>query len=109
MEAAGIDVALMVFWGAPSEHDIQARFYWSFEGLKPLVTAREELLREGRRPPAIGLFYDTSTLANNSWDEHIDLTTDYGRRWFYATVRDFYSCIPARHWAMIGDRPVALL
>ncbi len=109
MEAAGIDVALMVFWGAPSEQKPGSKFYWSYEGLKPLVEARAQLLREGRHPPAIGLMYDTSTLANNSWDEHIDLTTDYGRRWFYATVRDFFSCIPARHWAMIDNKPIVLM
>jgi hypothetical protein len=109
MEAAGIDVALMVFWGAPSEHEPGSAHYWSYDGLKPLVEARAQLLREGRHPPAIGLFYDTSTLANNSWGKHIDLTTDYGRRWFYATVRDFYSCIPARDWAMIDDRPIVLM
>jgi hypothetical protein len=109
MEEAGIDVALPVFWGAPSEHQPGARLYWSLEGLQPMVAAREELLREGRHPPGLGLFYDTSTLANNSWDEHIDLTTDYGRQWFYATVRDFFSCIPARHWAMMDGRPIVLL
>ena len=90
MEEAGLDVALPVFRGAPSEHQPGAGLYWSFEGLKPMVQAREELVREGRHPPAIGLFYDTSTLDNNSWNEHVDLITDYGRRWFYATVRDFF-------------------
>lgn len=109
METAGIDVALMVFWGAPSEHQPGSEFYWSYDGLKPLVQARDELRREGRHPPRIGLFYDTSTLANNTWGEHIDLTTDYGRRWFYATVRDFFSCVPARDWAMIDDKPIVLL
>jgi hypothetical protein len=109
MEAAGIDVALMVFWGAPSEHDPSANLYWSYDGLKPLVEARDELLREGRHPPAIGLFYDTSTLQYNSWHEHIDLTTDHGRQWFYATVRDFFSCVPARHWAMMDGKPIILL
>lgn len=109
METAGIDVALMVFWGAPSEHQPDSRFYWSYDGLGPLVTARDELIKEGHHPPAIGLFYDTSTLENNSWGQHVDLTTDYGRAWFYATVRDFYSCIPARHWAMMDDKPIVLL
>jgi hypothetical protein len=109
MEEAGIDVVLPVFWGAPSEHNPGAMLYWSFEGLKPMVGARATLLREGRHPPAIGLFYDTSTLANNSWGEHIDLTTDYGRQWFYGTVRDFFSCIPAQHWAMIDGKPIMLL
>jgi len=109
MEAAGIDVALMVFWGAPSEHDPKAGLHWSYAGLPPLAQAREELLKEGKNPPRIGLFYDTSTLQYNQWHYHADLTTDYGKRWFYATVRDFFSCIPPRHWAMIDGKPIVLL
>ena len=61
MEDAGIDIALMVFWGAPSERDPKSSLYWSYAGLGPLVEAREQLLKEGRNPPRIGLFYDTST------------------------------------------------
>lgn len=109
MEVAGIDVMLMVFWGAPSEHDPQARLHWSYAGLSPLVKARDTLVREGKSPPSIGLFYDTSTLRHNEWGYHADLTTDYGCRWFYATVRDFFSCIPPRHWAMIDGKPIVLL
>jgi len=106
---AGIDLALMVFWGGPSEHDPKSALHWSFAGLPPLVQARDELVREGRKPPRLGLFYDTSTLQHNEWHEHIDLTTEYGKMWFYATVRDFFSCIPPRHWAMMDGRPMALL
>jgi hypothetical protein len=109
METAGIDVVLPVFWGAPSEQNPKAHLHWSYEGLPPLVQAREELLRAGKRPPRLGLFYDTSTLQHNAWREHLDLTTDRGRKWFYATVRDFFSVIPAKHWAMIDDRPIVLL
>lgn len=113
MMAAGIDVALPVFWGGPSEHEANAHNHWSFAGLRPLVKAREELLRSarrgGREPPRIGLFYDTSTLQFNAWGTHVDLATDYGRRWFYATVRDFFSMIPPAHWAMIDGRPIVLL
>lgn len=109
MEAAGIDVALPVFWGSPAEHDPQTGLHWSFAGLPPLVRAREELLRQGRRPPALGLFYDTSTLRHNHWGYHADLTTDYGKRFFYGTVRDFFSCIPPGHWALIEGRPIVLL
>ena len=83
--------------------------HWSYAGLNPLVQAREELLREGKTPPRIGLFYDTSTLRHNSWGEHIDLTTEFGRRWFYATVRDFFSMVPPKHWAMIEGHPIVLL
>lgn len=109
MMAAGIDVVLPVFWGAPSDHDEKAGLHWSFAGLPPLTRARAELLKEGKRPPWIGLFYDTSTLQWNVWGQHLDLTTDLGRRWFYATIRDFFSLIPARHWAMIDQKPIILL
>ncbi|MCX8091242.1 MAG: DUF5010 domain-containing protein [Verrucomicrobiae bacterium] len=109
MEAAGIDVVLPVFWGSPAEHATNSRLHWSFAGLPPLVQAREELLRQGRQPPRIGLFYDTSTLRWNSWGYHADLTTDYGKRFFYATIRDFFSCIPPQHWAMMDGKPIVLL
>ncbi|MCL5097548.1 MAG: DUF5010 domain-containing protein [Candidatus Omnitrophica bacterium] len=109
MIEAGIDFLLPVFWGAPSERDPNSRQHWSYAGLKPLVQAREALLEEGKRPPRIGLFYDTSTLQFNSWNLHIDLTRDYGKRWFYATIRDFFSSIPPRHWAMIDGHPLVVL
>ena len=109
MEAAGIDFALMVFWGSPAEHERGTTLHWSFAGLKPLVEAREALLREGRKPPRLGLFYDTSTLQWNHWGYHADLTTDYGKRFFYGTVRDFFSCIPPKHWAMIDGKSIVLL
>lgn len=109
MEDAGIDVALMVFWGSPAEHATNTALHWSFAGLPPLIQARDELLRAGRKPPRIGLFYDTSTLQYNHWHYHADLTTDFGRKFFYGTVRDFYSCIPPKHWAMIEDKPIVLL
>jgi len=109
MEAAGIDMALMVFWGSPAEHPTNTDLHWSFAGLPPLVQAREELLRAGHRPPHLGLFYDTSTLQHNHWHYHADLTTDFGKQFFYGTVRDFYSCVPPRHWAMIDGQPVVLL
>jgi len=109
MSAAGIDVAFPVFWGAPSEQNGKASLHWSYEGLPPLVQAREELLRAGKVAPRLGLFYDTSTLQHNGWHEHIDLTTERGREWFYATVRDFFSIIPPKHWAMLDDRPMLLL
>jgi hypothetical protein len=109
MSAAGIDVVLPVFWGAPSEQDSSADLHWSYTGLAPLVEAREQLEHEGLSPPRIGLFYDTSTLQYNAWNSHADLTTDFGRKWFYYTIRDFFSMIPPKHWAMIDGRPIVLL
>ena len=104
--AAGIDVVLPVYWGAPSERDPMADLHWSFEGLGPLVQALDELVAEGKRPPRVGLFYDTSTLQNNAAQYHADLTTERGRRWFYESIRDFFSLIPPRHWAQIDGKPV---
>jgi hypothetical protein len=109
MEAAGIDVALMVYWGSPAEHATNTVLHWSFAGLPPLVQAREELLRAGKNPPRLGLFYDTSTLQHNHWHYHADLTTDFGKRFFAGTVRDFFSCVPPKHWAMIDGKPIVLL
>jgi hypothetical protein len=109
MIAAGIDVVLPVFWGAPSEQSAKAGLHWSYVGIPKLVEARENLLRAGKNPPRIGLFYDTSTLQYNQWGQHVDLTTEYGRQWFYATVRDFFSMVPPKHWAMIDAKPIVLL
>lgn len=112
MMDAGIDVVMPVYWGEPSQRVPDrpvAEQPWSFSGLPPLVAAREALVAEGRQPPWIGMFYDTSTLQFNQAGEPQDLTTDRGRRWFYESVRDFFSLIPARHWAMIEGRPVVFL
>lgn len=109
---AGIDVLLPVYWGEPSQRrpgqPILAQ-PWSYAGIPPLVDARSALLAEGKKPPAIGMFYDTSTLEYNAAGRKIDLTTPYGRQWFYESVRDFFSLVPARHWAMIDGGPIIFL
>jgi len=112
MVAAGIDVVLPVYWGEPSERllgkPVSAQ-PWSFAGINPLIQAREELLSEGVRPPFIGLFYDTSTLQFNVAKKRIDLTTSYGSRWFYESIRDYFSLVPPKHWAMINQQPIIFL
>lgn len=112
MIAAGIDVLLPVYWGEPSQRipgQPVANQPWSFSGLPPLVAARETLLAEGAQPPGIGMFYDTSTLQYNAAGQRVDLTTAAGRRWFYESIRDFFSLIPAKHWAIIEGRPIIFL
>lgn len=104
MIAAGIDVAMPVYWGTPLGHE-----NWSDLGLPKLVAARERLLAEGKRPPAIGLFYDTSTLQFSNGGYHIDLTTPAGRLWFYGTIRNFFSQIPPKHRAAIDGKPLVFL
>lgn len=112
MTDAGIDVLLPVYWGEPSQRlpgQPVAHQPWSFAGIPPLVAARDALLQEGRNPPKIGLFYDTSTLLYNAAGRQVDLTTAAGREWFYETVRDFFSLVPPRHWAMIDGKPIVFL
>jgi hypothetical protein len=106
---AGIDFLMPVYWGVPGKRD-----GWSFVGLLPLVEAHTTLEKEGLRPPAIGLFYDTSILQWNGSNTdgsnyHVDLTTEFGRQWFYAAIRDFFSLIPSAKWARIDGRPIIFL
>jgi hypothetical protein len=106
MVEAGIDFLMPVFWGVPGKYD-----GWSFVGLPPLVEAHDALLKEGRKPPAIGLFYDTSILLWNGFNKdgtsyHVDLTTDFGKDWFYTVIRDFFSLIPPLKWARVDGRPI---
>ncbi|MEX2286975.1 MAG: DUF5010 domain-containing protein [Planctomycetaceae bacterium] len=104
MTAAGIDVAMPVYWGAPDGSE-----GWSDAGLPKLIAARKQLLAAGKSPPAIGLFYDTSTLQYNRSGHHVDLTTPAGQRWFYGTIRNFFSLIPAEHRAYVDGKPIVFL
>lgn len=109
MVEAGIDICLPVYWGAPSELAERGNEHWSYAGLRKLVEAREGLLAEGKQPPGIGLFYDTTTLQYNAWNRHVDLTTLEGKQWFYESVRDFFSLIPLQHWALIDGKGIVFL
>jgi hypothetical protein len=103
---AGIDVALPVYWGCPAA---DAGEQFSNAGLPPLVAAAEELIAAGKKPPRIGMFYDTSTLQFNAAGRRADLSTADGRAWFYVTIRDFFSLVPPRLWATIDGRPIVFL
>jgi len=107
---AGVDFLMPVFWGVPARYD-----GWSFAGLGPLVDAHSELQAEGAEPPAIGLFYDTSILQWNDFRRagrakyHVDLSTDFGKDWFYTAMRDYFSLIPPEKWARVDGRPIVFL
>jgi len=110
MMEAGIDVVLPVFWGCPANRAKPgAGESWTYAGLPPLAAAQEELIAQGRRPPRIGMFYDTSTLQYNAAGRRVDLTTPAGHAWFYATIRDFFSLIPPKLWATIDGKPLVFL
>ncbi len=98
MSAAGIDVALADYWGLHDKKD-----EWSYKGLDYLFRAWTNLKLAGKRPPKIGMFFDT-TIINKK-----DLTTEEGKEFFYANFKDFFTRIPKPAWALINDRPVAFL
>lgn len=104
MIAAGVDVLLPVYWGEPSDPGS-----WSDAGVPVLVAARERLLAAGKAPPAIGMFYDTSTLQWNRRGARIDLRTGAGKRWFFGSIRDFWSLVPPQDRAAIDGRPLVFL
>jgi hypothetical protein len=106
MVAAGIDFVLPVYWGEPghpgrTNAETCPRF-WSTDGIPPMVAALDALEAEGAALQ-VGMFYDTTILAN------ADLTTPAGKEYFYVNVRDFFSRIPPRHWAALGGKPVVWL
>ena len=97
MPAAGIDVALPVYWGYGSDQQ------WSTEGLRYLVQAREEMVQAGASPPTIGMFFDTSILDKK------DLTTAANEAFFYSNLKDFFTRIPSSDWGRYDGRPIVFL
>jgi hypothetical protein len=113
MRAADIDVCLPVYWGARDHYD-KPDVAFSVRGLPSLVAAADALARAGKRPPRIGMFYDTSTLWNDvrgvePSNGRADLRSAEGRELFYATIRDFFCQVPPRHWAEIDGSPIVVL
>jgi hypothetical protein len=102
MHAAGIDVALPVYWGNDTS------LVWSQAGLQQLVIALEAMDREGMRHPQIGMFFDTSGLLAQA-GAPVDITVDPGRAMFLNYVRSFYSLVPPRQRALIDGRPIVWL
>ncbi len=108
MTEAGIDVAIPVYWGSPTPRQ-PGGFHFSDEGVPHMVKALDAMLANGEKPPTLGMFYDTSTLANNAGNYQVDLTTDAGKRWFYATIRNFFSMVPPKHRATVDGKPLVFL
>ena len=107
MLAAGLDFVLPVYWGEPGHPGrttaSTAPHYWSTEGIPAMVEGEQRNEALGYPPLQIGMFYDTTIMAN------ADLTTPAGREYFYVNVRDFYSRIPPRMWAAIDGKPIVWL
>ncbi|MDQ6674454.1 MAG: DUF5010 domain-containing protein [Chloroflexota bacterium] len=107
MLAAGLDFVLPVYWGEPGHPGRTtgptSPNYWSTEGIPAMVEALDRNRALGAQPLQMGMFYDTTILAN------ADLTTSAGKEYFYVNVRDYYSRIPPRYWAAIDDKPIVWL
>jgi len=109
MTQAGIDVAIPVYWGAPTVRQ-PGGFRFSNEGVPAMVEALDAMIANGEKGPTLGMFYDTSTLGgHNAGNYQVDLTTEAGKRWFYATIRDFFSMVPPKHRATIDGKPLVFL
>jgi hypothetical protein len=103
MQAAGIDVALPVFWGDDLD--------WSIGGLDTMVQAREEILLAGGNAPALGLFLDTNFLARVLVDrpDLADLSSDDGIDFMTDQAAAFFAHVPACHLLNVDDRPVVFV
>ncbi len=110
MHRAGIDIALPVYWGAPGAYDRES-IRFSRAGLRPMVTALQSL---GTRGVTLGLFYDTSTLANgvrgvSPPEGRADLTQSDGQKLFCDTIIEYFQEIPPALWARVDGRPLVVL
>jgi hypothetical protein len=115
MRAAGIDVALPVYWGAPGAYE-RPNLRFSRDGLRVMVRALAAM-----EEPAVllGMFYDTSTLLNDvrgarpleQWPKggRADLTTELGLQLFVRTVLEYFEEIPPRLWGRMDGRPLVVL
>jgi hypothetical protein len=101
MAAAGIDVALPVFWGDSGDISL-----WSVPGLKNLSQALQSM---SGGAPKIGMFHDISSLQSANGGVKPDLTTVTGKSLFYAAIHTFFSNVPKQFWAMIEGRPIVAL
>ena len=97
MTAAGIDIALPVYWGKfePS----------SAVGLRNLVAAHDQLVADGASPPSIGMFLDTGAIGLLPAEQR-DMTKPENQALFYALIRGFFNEVPDRLRAKIDGRPV---
>ena len=96
-QAAGIDLALAVYWGAaePSS-DI---------GLANLGQAASNRSAAGKASPKVGMFFDTGAIAQ--WPvAQRDLTVQANQAKVYEMVHKFYSTLPRQHWGAIDGKPV---
>lgn len=103
MSEVGVDVALAVYWGQTDP--------WSTGGLEAMVRAREDLLAQHLRPPAIGLMLDTNlySMILPERPQLADLTDEEGMGAFADLVSDYFALVPVCHQARIDGRPLVFV
>lgn len=100
MSAAGIDVALAVYWGeAEPSSDI---------GLGNMAEAYDQLQAEGQPTPAIAMFLDTGVIGQWPPAER-DLTRPGQQERVYSMIRTFYEILPEHQWMIVDGRPLVWL
>lgn len=105
MAAGGIDVALPVFWAdVPGTGPL-----WTVPGLKNMVLAEQAMAQAGQHAPAIGMFFDISSLPVANGGTKPDLTTASGESFFYGVIHTFFATVPKQFWAMIDGKPIIVL
>lgn len=93
MNEAGIDNALIVFWGEREPGTKTA--------LKNIALA----LNEMQDAPRIAMFFDTGAIGQWPSGER-DLTKLSNSQKVYSNIREFFDAIPRKNWARINGRPV---
>lgn len=110
MRAAGIQVALPVYWGAPGAYR-RPGIRFSVDGIKPMLRALD---RMGNDAVELGLFYDTSTLLNDVRGARptggkANLTTTSGKALFSDTIIEYFERIPKHRWARVQGGALVVL
>ena len=101
---AGIEIILPVYWGD------YTNTYWSQIGVTKLVEAENQMISEGKSPPKIGMFFDTTALKIQNGGSPPDLTTQAGKELFYKMIDDFFDRLPDHSlWARMNGKPIIYL
>ncbi|HEY3266130.1 MAG TPA: hypothetical protein VGM37_04335 [Armatimonadota bacterium] len=93
MRRAGIDVALPVF-----RADSASLSGYAEQGLDSLAQALIELKRDRQDYPLIGMFYDTTSLAEQA--KPLDVSSESGRAAFYDPIARFFRHVPEEFRAL---------
>jgi len=115
--SASIDIILPLFGGVPGRYSgkqINSDAVQSKDRMVALVKALEKREGGGSPNPRVGMLYDTRNFQTESpynyeQGKKIDLRTVVGRKHFYATIRDYFSLIPPRFWALWEGKPIVWL